>query len=240
MKNYRKSRAYKMRLFLRAIEHHPSASIGELAELSDIARNTAAAYCDRLIELGDTPQTLLELTDKDLCAAMAPNLRTSRLYPFDELEMKLLRKNRFNKKQCYRRYLESIPAGAVPMTLRTFRDRLQKIEHKDPSMKLNFVAGDVMMADYAGLKPEAISPFGFEHSYNVFVATLPCSQRIHAEIHEFQRIEDWIDGLTNPNPGCSRPPAARLPHTGAADISARLPPGLAEPSAKYAGSSPSS
>jgi len=83
------------------------------------------------------------------------------------------------------------------MAPRTFRERLQQIEHKDPSMKLVFVAGDVLMADYAGHKFKAISPTGDTHLYSIFVATLPCSQLIFAAIHEFQRVEDWIDGLTD-------------------------------------------
>lgn len=196
MKHYTESKAYKIRLFLNAFKTNPAASVTELADLAHLARNTAVAHRDHMIDHEFAPSELLKLTDKELCEVMARNRRSSKLHPFDAVEMQLLRKKGFNKKQCYRRYLSSIPTGGIAMTLRTFRDRLQKTEHKDPSMKLVFVAGDVMMADYAGFTPEAISPFGLAHKYSIFVATLPCSQRIFADVHEYQRIEDWIDGLT--------------------------------------------
>lgn len=197
MKHYRNTRAFRLRLFLRAIEGNPGAHPSELAQLAHIARNTAEAYRDHIVRQGLSPAHLLDLADQDLCAAMSHGQRASKLHPFDGQEIKLLRKKGFNKKQCYRRYLETVPDGVAPMSLRTFRDRLQSSEHKDPAMKLVFVAGDAMMADYAGEKPEAISPFGMAHEYSLFVATLPCSQRVFAAVHEYQRVEDWIDGMTD-------------------------------------------
>lgn len=197
MKGYRETKAYKIRQFLRAYQSTPDASAMTLGEIARIARNTAAAYRDHIVDLGLQSSDLLSLSDTELLSAMARRQWVSELHPIDEEEVKLLRKKGHNKGQCYERYLMSVPPGGIPMSLRTFRNRLQKSEEVDPAMKLVFVAGDVLMADYAGDKPKVRSPFGHMHEYSIFVATLACSQRITAYVHEFQRIEDWIDGFVD-------------------------------------------
>lgn len=197
MNDYTQSKAFRIRLFLRALMDDPQAHPADLAVLAHIARNTAAGYCDHLIDAGLTPAELLEMTDRELCHAMTRKRRESDLHPIDEIDMKYLRKKGWNKKQCYKKYLETVPPGKRAMASRTFRERLQDTEHKDPSMKLVYVAGDALMADYSGDKVKAISPFGQEHTYSIFVATLPCSQLIFAAVHEYERTEDWIDGLTD-------------------------------------------
>jgi len=211
MSSYTNSKAFRTRLFLRAFINAPNAHPADLAALAHIARNTAAGYCDHLAQAGLDPSHLLTLTDSELCSAMTRKRRNSWLHPIDEDEMKYLRKKGWNKKQCYKRYLQSVPEGARAMAPRTFREHLQGAEHKDPSMKLVFVAGDVLMADYSGDKIKAISPFGHEHAYSIFVATLPCSQWIFAAVHEFERVEDWIGGLTDAIHACAGVPRRLVP-----------------------------
>lgn len=197
MNDYTKTKAFRIRLLLRAYDTSPNASPGELAQLSKLSRNTVASYCDYIAVNGLIPNELLGLTDRELCMALTPRKRESDLHPVDHVEMELLRKKGWNKKQCYKRYLETVPAGAKAMAPRTFRKRLEVVEQAEPSMKLVYVAGDALMADYSGDKVKAISPFGDDHKYSIFVATLPCSQLIFAAVHEFERADDWIGGITD-------------------------------------------
>ena len=197
MKTYSNTKAHKIRLAIRAFVDRPESNPGDIAAVARVARNTAARYIDTIRMLGGDPRQYLTLPDSELVSLITPGRRTSARHPFDFLLVIKQLKLGFKRKQCHKMYMAAVPDGLRPMKCRTFcHDLRELMKAQEPAMKMIFRAGDVMMADYAGDTPSAIDPTGESRPYTIFVSTLACSQLIYAMIHEGQRIEDWLDGLT--------------------------------------------
>ena len=162
-----------------------------------LSRNTIRKYVRLFQELRLTSDDLDELSDLELSklftshVAQELNPRLAALkkfYPYVDRE---LRKVGVTKSLLWEEYLQKHPDGFRFTQFCTYYHQWKR--RVDPTVHIDYKAGDKMLVDYAGKKLQVIDRTSGELiSVEVFVATLGCSHQTFVEATFSQKKEDFI------------------------------------------------
>ncbi|MDG2245985.1 MAG: IS21 family transposase [Flavobacteriales bacterium] len=162
-----------------------------------LSRNTIRKYVRLFQELRLTSDDLQELSDLELsklftshvAQELNPRLAVlKKFYPYVDRE---LRKVGVTKSLLWEEYLQKYPDGYRFTQFCKYYTQWKR--RVDPTVHIDYKAGDKMLVDYAGKKLQVIDRASGELiSVEVFVATLGCSHQTFVEATVSQKKEDFI------------------------------------------------
>lgn len=168
-----------------------------ISEQVGLSRNTIRKYIKHFHELKLTTEDFHKFSDLELSKLFTSHLaqildpRLSALKKYFPYIDKELRKVGVTKTLLWEEYFEKHPDG---YRLTQFCEHyIQWKKRVDPTIRINYKAGDKMLVDYAGKKLHIVdSETGELIDVEVFIATLGCSHMTFVEATLSQKKEDFI------------------------------------------------
>jgi len=165
----------------------------QIAASVQLARATVQDYLQRVAATGQKPEQLCALGDEELDRRLFPpreQRNTARPLPDWETIERELRRRGVTLLLLWREYADTHPDGyQYTQFLRHFRTWQRA--SRPPTMRQVHRAGETLEVDYAGM-PLTVMDMGVAREGQVFVACLPCSQLVYAEMTWTQGQEDWL------------------------------------------------
>jgi transposase len=165
----------------------------QIAASARLARSTVQDYMQRVAASGLEPQALCALGDEELDRRLFPpreQRNTARPLPDWEAVERELRRSGVTLLLLWREYVDAHPDGyQYTQFLRHFR--AWQRASRPPTMRQVHRAGETLEVDYAGMTL-TVMDMGVPRVACVFVACLPCSNLVFAEMTWTQGQEDWL------------------------------------------------
>lgn len=171
-----------------------------IAHICGLSKNTVKKYLSLFKELKMDPEELEAMDDQALSELFTrtvrernnPKLQT--LQEFFPYVHKELRRTGVTRTLLWQEYKELHPDGYGLTQFCVYYKRWSK--RVDPSMHVEYKAGDKLLIDYAGKKLSVVDPSTGEiKEVEVFVAVLGASKMIYCDVSESQKKEDLIPSV---------------------------------------------
>ena len=206
----------KIRQILRLYAHRKGTK--HISSQTGIARNTVKKYITKFIKLKVSFEEINELDDFKLNELFGKpslpeptiSIRHKKILSFFPYMDRELKKTGVTQSMMWREYLQLYPDGF----LRAQFSHLYRawLKRSNPSMHIQYKAGDKMLVDYAGAKLSIVNSFtGEVIEMEVFVAILGASQLTYVQAIPTQQKIDFITCCENAMHFFGGVPAAIVP-----------------------------
>lgn len=186
----------KIREVLR-LKHEVGLSNRAIARACRVSNSTVGEYVKRAEQAGLSWPLLEELGEEELYRKLFPEGETPKIAErpkpdWEAVHRELARKG-VTLKLLWQEYREKHPDGY---------GRSQFCEHyqrwnqtRTTSLRMPHKGGEAMEVDYAGMTLPLTNPeTGEIHEAAIFVATLPASNYMYAEVQPSQELQHWLNG----------------------------------------------
>jgi transposase len=186
----------KIREILR-LKHEGGLSNRAIARACRISNSTVGDYVVRARRAGLDWPLPDELGEEDLYRKLFPEVKqpqmVERPLPDGETVHRELARKGMTLKLLWQEYREKYPDGYGYTQFREHYQRWNKSHNT--SMRLPHKGGEEMEVDYAGMSVPVTNPeTGEIWQAPVFVATLPASSYIYAEVQPSAELQHWLGG----------------------------------------------
>jgi transposase len=186
----------KIREILR-LKYEVGLSNRAIARACCISNSTVGEYVVRARRAGLVWPVAEERTEEELYQQLFPEVKRPKLVERPRLDWEVVHREMARQgvtlQLLWQEYREKYPDG---YGYTQFREHYQRWNQAHTtSMRLPHKGGEVMEVDYAGMTLSITNPETGEVSQAVvFVATLPASSYIYAEVQPSQELQHWLAG----------------------------------------------
>jgi len=166
-----------------------------------VSKNTVKGYVSKIKKSGQSIETVLMLTDEQLCKLIYGDESTSGYNQREDFEkqidsfLKQLPKVGVTRKLLWESYRESNPTG---YGYSQFCERInQALAHRKISLPMDHNPGEVIQIDFTGKKLHWIDESGKDQFSEVLVFVFPYSQYVFCMALQSQKIPDFISGINS-------------------------------------------